>query len=403
MARPRKRGKKAKGIQSKKGYLYIILSETVIENGVKRSRPKWISTGLIDTEENVKKAVEARAKMLNNDTSRSIDRNIPLAAYTDLFLAQKKREVAMTTYSSYFYRAKRITDYFGSKIRVCDISVHMVERFLDHLLIPDDQTQCLTATTVRDIRTLLINLMSQAIKDGLISDNPAKEARLSKDLMVKYASVKHPEEEFFSYEEAQIFLQKVKDHKLYEFFYVTLFFGLRREEILGLRWSAINRSKKTMSINHTVTKGLTVLRANATKTACSAREYPLTDEQLAMFDTLKQKEDMHRQLCGNAYHENEYIFKNADGTPFYPDYPSKAFRKIVKAIPELPQSITFRGLRKSCVSILVHQGMDIKSIQQWVGHADINTTLKIYTRVKDQQAKKEISETMTDIIALKKY
>ena len=89
-----------------------------------------------------------------------------------------------------------------------------------------------------------------------------------------------------------------------------------------------------------------------------------------------------------VYQENDYIFKHADGSLYYPDYPSKAFRKIIKKLPEWPQGITFHGLRSSCVSILVHQGMDVKSIQKWVGHRDLDTTLRIYAKVKEKEAKK---------------
>ena len=77
--------------------------------------------------------------------------------------------------------------------------------------------------------------------------------------------------------------------------------------------------------------------------------------------------------------------------------------KLITKMPELPQEITFHGLRSSCVSILVHQGMDVKIIQKWVGHADIDTTLRIYAKVKDKEAKREISDTMTEIIPLKDY
>ena len=71
--------------------------------------------------------------------------------------------------------------------------------------------------------------------------------------------------------------------------------------------------------------------------------------------------------------------------------------------PELPQSITLHGLRSSCVSILIHEGFDVKSIQKWVGHADINTTLKIYAKVKDKEAKQEILSGMNTIIQPKVY
>ena len=339
-----------------------------------------------------------RNRLINNKEVLATDRNISISDYTDYILGRKKREVSDTTYSSYTYKAKHIREYFGD-IKVKDINEIMVEGFLDSLF----ETNQVQHRTVKDIKVFLGSVIEQAVKEGIITYNPVKEVVINKNLAAQYAKEKNSDEEFFSYEEAQLFLNRIKDHDLYELFYLTIFFGLRREEILGLRWSAIDYKNQTMSINHTVTRGTTVTRTNTTKTASSAREYPLTDEQIEMFRQLKSKEEAYRRLCGNGYVENDYIFKHADGTVYYPDYPTKAFSKLIKRIPELPQSITFHGLRSSCVSMLVHQGMDVKSIQKWVGHADIDTTLRIYAKVKDKESKKEISAKMTDIIPLKDY
>ena len=275
----------------------------------------------------------------------------------------------------------------------------MVEEFLDMLFT----TYHVQPRTAKDIKVLFGHIMDQACKDGLIAYNPVKEVIIDKKLAIQYAKEKNTDEKFFSFEEAQLFLSKVKDHELYELFYLTLFFGLRREEVLGLRWQSVNLKEKRMVINHTVTKGTTITRANTTKTAASAREYPLSDDQVSMFQKLKEKEIANCELFGNCYEKNDYIFKHVDGTPYYPDYPSKAFGKVIKRNTDLPQGITFHGLRSSCVSILVHQGMDVKSIQKWVGHADIDTTLRIYAQVKDKAAKCEISNAMTDLIQLKNY
>ncbi len=398
MARPRKDGRRATGIQGKKGYLYIILSQSVIKNGVRKTAKKWIPTHLADTPENVKKASAARTKMLSNDSDELPDRNASLSDFTDRILSKKRREVSDTTYSGYFYRAKRIKEFFGDT-RVRDVNKRMVESFLDDLF----ETYHLQPRTAKDVKVFFGNIMEQAVINGLISYNPVKEVVLNKTLATKYAKSKNTDDEFFSYEEAQLFLSKVIDHELYELFYLTLFFGLRWEEILGLKWSAIDFKNQTMRIDHTVTKGLTITRANTTKTVSSAREYPLTDEQIEMFRQLRKKERTNKRLCGNGYFDSDYIFKHADGTFYYPDYPTKAFGKLIKKIPELPQGITFHGLRISCVSILVHQGMDVKSIQKWVGHADIDTTLRIYAKVKDKETKREISNAMNDVIPLKKY
>lgn len=398
MARPKKDGRRATGIQGKKGYLYIVTSQPVIRDGAKKIEKRWIATGLTDTPENVKKASDSRSKLLGNKSIPVTDRNITLPDYTDYILSKKKREVSETTYSAYFYRANRIKEYF-SDIKVKDVNEAMVESFLDGLF----EIQHVQPRTVKDIKVFLGSIMAMAVKEGILTYNPVKEVVINKNLAAKYVKNKNTDEEFFSYEEAQDFLNRVKDHELYELFYLTLFFGLRREEILGLRWPAIDFKNKTMSINHTVTRGLTINRSNTTKTISSARDYPLTDEQIEMFNQLKNKEDANRMLCGNGYYDSEYIFKHADGSLYYPDYPTKAFTKLIRKMPDLPQDITFHGLRSSCVSILVHQNMDVKSIQKWVGHADIDTTLRIYAKVKDKESKKEISDAMTGIIPLKAY
>lgn len=182
--------------------------------------------------------------------------------------------------------------------------------------------------------------MNKAVEDGIIVINPVKDLKLNKNLLAEHSKAQI-DDDFFSYDEAILFLDKAKEHPLYNLFYFTLFFGLRRSEVLGLKWSYIDFRNKTMNITHTITKGTTINRLNTTKTETSA------------------------------------------------------FLKIIKANPDLPQHIAFHGLRKSCVSILVHEGYDIKSIQNWVGHADIDTTLKIYTKIKNIDAKKEILDGMS--------
>ncbi len=321
--------------------------------------------------------------------------NESFADYAEVFLGKKKREVSDTSYSSYFYRANRLKRYFGD-MRVRDIGEKDVESFLDSLF-----TTChLQPRTVKDTKVFLGSIMEQAVREGIIAYNPVREVVINKSLADRYSKPKNSDEAFFSYEEARLFLRRNRRHELYELFYLTLFFGLRREEVLGLRWSAIDRRNRTMSINHTVTKGMKVSRSNTTKTASSTRQYPLTQKQLAMFDRLKRREEANRAYFGSLYEENDYIFKHANGKPYFPDHPSKVFARLVRKCPELPQNITFHGLRSSCVSILVHRGVDIKSIQKWVGHADIDTTLKIYAKVKDKASKIEVSDAMSKIMPL---
>lgn len=399
MARRKKDGRRATCIQGRKGYLYVVISKSVFKNGAKKVEQNWFSTGLKDVPDNIKKAAKIRDKLIEEaekNTDRPvIDKNITVSDYIDLILEKKKREVADTTYTSYYYRAKKIKEYF-TIMKVKDVSRELLASFFDDLFTQDN----IQPRTVKDIRAFFNYVMDQAVKDGVILQNWVEDVEINRHLAAIHTKEKYSDNKFFSYDEAMLFLDKARGHELYELFYVTLFFGLRREEVLGLRWSAVNLNKKMMSINHTVTKGTTINRTNTTKTESSNRDYPLTDEQVDMFRKLQKRENENRRIFGNEYFDSDYIFKHVDGSLYYPDYPTKAFNKLIKSTPELPQGITFHGLRKSCVSILVHKGLDVKSIQKWVGHADINTTLKIYAMVKDLTAKKEVSDVMKNIITL---
>ena len=401
MSRRKKEGNRSKNIQGKHGFLYIVKSTTVVEDGKRKTKTKWIPTFLKDIPENVKKAEEIRDALLEtpeNTTPTSGSNNTSVSDYIDMFLSAKKRTLADTTYSTYSYRGKRIKDYFGNTL-LSDVTKEMVEEFLDALF----KESKLSHETVKDTRRFFNSAMASAAEDRLRHNNPVTDAKINKQLAAEYTKDKNDDDDFFSYDEVLVFLEAAKEHPLYELFYITVFFGLRREEVLGLKWSSINFRKKTLKITHTVTKGTNINRLNTTKTDASARKYPLSDSQIELLKYLKKQEDEYKVLFGNAYQDNDYIFKHPDGKLYHPDYPSKAFRKLIKRTPGLPQGITLHGLRKSCVSILVHDNMDLKSIQNWVGHKDIETTMKIYAEVKDKEAKNSVSEHLGDIIPIKKY
>lgn len=388
MSRPRKEGKRARGIQGRHGTLFIL-----IPRPEDNTKVYWISTGLKDIPNNVATAMKMREQYLNSRRNCVMEPNILLADYIDLYLVSK-RNIYNNTKDSYFYRAEHIKKYFN-ELPLRKLKQEDVEAFLDNLFIEFH----LSARYVKDIKVLFAAIIEEAMKDGLIVNNPVKAVVINKSLAFEFSETEETDDDddsFFSYKEAMRFLEIVRDHELYEVFYLTLFFGLRREEILGLRWSQVFLKQKMIRINHTVTKGRAVYRQNSTKSVSSKRTYPLTDEQVELFKRLKEKEAANKKLFGNKYvvNETDYVFKHLDGSLFYPDYFSKEFRKIIGRNPDLPQNITFHGLRTSCISILAYEGYDVKSIQNWVGHKNIETTYKYYVKIKEREAKEEISKKM---------
>lgn len=289
MARPRKEGRKAKGVYSKSGMLYIVISKTIIKNGSKQYVNDWIPTNLSDTAENIKKAIDLRNTFLSDKDAFIDDKNIKCEEFIKMYLYEKKRAVADTTFYGYEYCSNHILDYFRN-VKVKDINEKYINDFLDSLFIEKN----LGTRTVKDVKRVFFNIMEYAISKKIISNNPVRKVTINKQLASEHLSKKDEDQEFFSYEEAMHFLEVSKDHTLYPLFHTTLFYGLRRSEVLGLKWDAVDFSKKTLKIKHKVTRGTKVNRVDGTKTEASRQSYPLDSTQIEMFKKLKEKEQQYK-------------------------------------------------------------------------------------------------------------
>lgn len=133
MARRKKDGRRATGIYAKKGHLYIVTSQNVIQDGKKKYVKKWEATGLTDTTDNVQLAIDIRNKQLtHNQNVQQLDTNILMPELILLFLEKKKRILSDTTYATYCYRTNTISKYFEF-IKVTDVTVEHINTFLDYL------------------------------------------------------------------------------------------------------------------------------------------------------------------------------------------------------------------------------------------------------------------------------
>lgn len=398
MGRKRKNGQRALGVQSKKGMLYIVISDTILQDGKTLYKKRWVSTGLKDTPENIEYAQRLRLKHMR-PKEFILDNNLTIAELLDVYILSKERVLVDTTIRGYMDRSKRIKDFFGD-LKVKNLNTAFVEQFFDYLFIEKGYTD----RTVKDTKATFVAAIEMAIKAGIIHENPVKEADVKKTLSNK-AKKPEIEDDFFSYDEAMLFLDLVAREEYYKryllMFYLTLFFGLRREEVLGLKWSNIDFERKELHITSTVTKGTKVNYQDNTKTVYSAVTFPLEDDQIIKLQQLNDIEQEYRTAYGDSYYDSEYVFKKEDGTLYYPDTFTRVFSKVIKRHKELPQNITFHGLRKSCASILVHRGFDIKQVQKWMRHADVETTLKIYAKAKDKEAKKAVLEGLHEIMPFK--
>ena len=266
-----------------------------------------------------------------------------------------------------------------------DLSAEDVSKFYRYLLtverkIGHQKIIGYANRTLKDIGVLLRSVLKDAQILHYINENPASNVKVPR----KVEDIQ--QKAYVGSGDVETFLHVIKGHRLELPLTFCLYYGLRREEVLGLKWSAIHDNGK-LYIEHTVARVKTLVRKDRVKASASYRYYPLSDLFMERLLMVREQQLFNKTRLGANYYNSDYIFTWEDGRPYRPDYLTKTFKKIVRRSPDLDDSLTLHSLRASCVSILIHSGVDIKDVQEWVGHRDIQTTMNVYARTNEKQKK----------------
>jgi len=238
------------------------------------------------------------------------------------------------------------------------------------------------------VKKHLVNLskcLNSAVRQNIIPFNPV--SRIEKPKIIKYKGAK-----FYNEKQIEQLLEHSKGDPLEIVILLAVFYGLRRSEVLGLKWSAIDFVNKTIAIEHTIVKtGNIVHRQNRTKNDASNATFPMSDRILSALRQWQMRQQELKELQPNDFPEIEYVCTYADGRPLSPDYVTQHFVRLLNNVG-LPR-IRFHDLRHSFASYLKFLGFDLKDIQVWLRHKDIQTTLNLYTHL-DMEAKKNIANSI---------
>jgi len=176
-----------------------------------------------------------------------------------------------------------------------------------------------------------------------------------------------------------------------------MMYGLRRSEIAGLKWNAIDFENNTITIQHTVTKFKTEVAKDRTKNKSSNRTLPLNREVKTYLLRLRSRQAQDKLLLGQAYHETEYICRYADGHVMKCYYLSRAFKNLL--IKHGLPPIRLHDLRHSCASYMLKMGCNMKEVADWLGHADIQTSMNIYAHL-DIEQKQNVANRLGSVFAV---
>ncbi len=352
-------------------------------------KQKWISTKL-KTKGNKRKATEFLNALIveyeeKEIQTKAIEENenqcdILFTEYMKNWLEKKKNKVETITFEGYKTQVNsHIIPYFQEKnFKISEIRPKHISEFYEFKFNSGRYDgRGLSSRSIRMLSFIIKSVFNEAIFNELISKNPSIGVPIPQKNEEKKAI-------FLDAEKANKVLQFFRGNKLQPLIYMTLYYGLRRSEVLGLKWSAIDLKNDIVDISHTVVENLTIVAKDKTKTAAGKRKYILLPEIKELLLKVKSEQKAYKKAFGKEYqNNNDYIFKWPDGKPYRPDYITKEFQKVL-AKNNFPK-MRFHDLRHSCASVLYDKGWQLKDIQAWLGHADIQTTANVYTHISNSR------------------
>ena len=311
--------------------------------------------------------------------------------YIENWLTQYKNQIAITTCNTYAGLLRTNIKPFFEELGMSlnEITGDEINAFYAELF-----KKGLSGATVQRYHSFLHLAFKSAVKRRIIQVNPCDQA--DRPRASQYIA------SYFGTEDMKKLIDGLEGDPMRVPVILTAFYGLRRSEVLGIKWSAIDFEEKTVGIchkiiedggdGHKVIKGLDVM-----KTKSSYRTLPLIPQVEEVLLAEKAKQEEMKEAFRSAYNKKyaEYVCVDAVGNLISPQYISTHFPVILRRLGL--KRIRFHDLRHSCASLMLANGVPMKMIQDWLGHSNMSTTANIYSHV-DSASKRMSAKIIADVL-----
>ncbi len=350
-----------------------------------------------------------KEEQIAKDISDGIKAEARYTTLNELYALWKdlKRGLKDNTFENYKYMYETfVRNQIGDK-RISMLKKSDIKRFYNYLA----DERGLKPATIDNIHTVLHQVLDMAVDDDYIRNNPSnnvlKELKQSHIFKTeKRRGLTRPEQE--------LFLSYLKDtpsvQNWYPVFAVMVGTGLRVGELTGLRWCDVDIEEGTIDVNHTLVyydhrtsegKRGCYFNVNTPKTEAGNRQVPMLDFVKEAFLMEKERQDMldvHCEAMVDGY--TDFIFINRFGQPQHQSTLNKAIRRIIRDCNDeqllkdenaevLLPHFSCHSLRHTFTTRMCEAGVNVKVIQDTLGHKDISTTLNIYTDVTKELKRSE--------------
>jgi integrase len=228
-----------------------------------------------------------------------------------------------------------------------------------------------SAATQRHVHKLIRNALGDAYRMELVTRNVA--------VQVKAPPVSHQRRPDLSVEDARRVLTMIEGERLEAFYVLALTTGLRRGELLGLRWDDIDMSSRQLQVRRALQRAGGTLQFVEPKTASSLRVLVIPKLATLHLERHRARQDEERRLLGAAWQDYGLVFASSVGTPLEP-------RNVNRRWDELRERaglhwLRLHDLRHGCATLMLAAGVPARTIMDVLGHSEIGVTMNTYTHV----------------------
>ena len=306
-------------------------------------------------------------------------------------ITNSKNSIEYPTYKSYRDQQRIINKFFS--IKNLDLEAVTVADILDFYSYLSNIRKN-TNNTVIHYHALLRKTFTEAHIRKLIKENIMLE--IPRPKKEKYIS------EVFNLKEINIFLNHIKGHQFELEMNLAIFYGFRRSELLGLRFSVIDFDNNTILVNTKITSSEKekLVAKQKMKNDSSYRIMPLLDSVKKLIIQRMERIKKDKYFFKSVYTKKweGFICVVENGELIKPGRLTRTFRKLINECGL--KEIRLHDLRHSCATLLYEQDIQLKDIQMWLGHSDIQTTANIYSHfdyTRKEKAGKIIEKSLKKV------
>lgn len=341
-----------------------------------------------------KQVKEKLKEKMNQDQNRSQEKDfggdLLLQEWVYQYLeTYKKNSLKESTYGSYMltYRKHILESDIGVKA-LSALTIEDLQKYYNK-----KTAEGYNSKTVRHIDLLVSGALNMAVRLHYISENVA--------LYTVIPQKKKYETAPLSVDHIQKIVNEAKEEKIYPIVLLGLLCGMRKGEILGLRWDDVSFEQKHIHVRYSLCKimdthpneeghYITHYKILEPKNKTSIRAIPMAD---AVYDALlrhKKMQEAEKQAYKDVYNDQNLVFAEPDGSFIKQRQLNDQYHDLLSRY-DIPQ-VRFHDLRHSFASMLLHEQVSIRTIQDLLGHASITTSMDIYGHIADDMKEEAVSK-----------